>query len=223
MRILIIEDEPKTAAFLQKGLIETGYIADVAREGEEGLALASDAPYDLILLDVLLPRRDGWWVLGELRRLGQPTPVIFLTARDLVEDRVKGLELGADDYLVKPFAFSELRARVKTVLRRGPARPSDVIRIGDLEVSLVRQRVHRAGRAIRLTSKEFSLLSLLAQRPGEILSRRHIAEMVWDPGLAADTNVVEVLVRRLRSKIDDPFPRKLIHTERGRGYVLEER
>jgi two-component system copper resistance phosphate regulon response regulator CusR len=223
MRILIIEDEPKTARFLQKGLSESGYVAEVAHEGEEGLARATAADYDLILLDVLLPRRDGWWVLSELRRLGRSTPVIFLTARDLVDDRVKGLELGADDYLVKPFAFSELLARVRTVLRRGPAGPSEVIRIGDLEVNLLRQRVSRGGRLIRLTSKEFSLLSLLAQRSGEILSRSHIAEMVWDPSLVCDTNVVEVLVRRLRSKVDDPFSRKLIHTERGRGYVLEAR
>jgi two-component system copper resistance phosphate regulon response regulator CusR len=223
VRILIIEDELKTARYLQKGLGESGFVVDVAADGEEGLALARARDYDLILLDVMLPRRDGWSVLRELRHGGRTTPVVFLTARDPIEERVKGLELGADDYLVKPFAFSELLARIRTVLRRGPQRQPELVRIADLEVNLITQKVHRGGQPIRLTAKEFALLSLLARRRGEILTRTLIAEHVWDLNFESDTNVVEVMVRRLRSKIDDPFERKLIHTERGRGYVLEER
>jgi two-component system copper resistance phosphate regulon response regulator CusR len=223
MHILIVEDEQKTARYLQKGLSENGFVVDTAADGETGLLLASERAYDLLLLDVMLPRRDGWSVLCELRRAGSATPVIFLTARDPIEERVKGLELGADDYLVKPFAFSELLARVRTVLRRGPPRQPEILQVGDLEIDLPRQKVSRAGTPVRLTSKEFALLSLLARRSGEILSRTLIAELVWDLNFDSDTNVVEVMVRRLRSKVDDPFPAKLIHTERGRGYVLEAR
>jgi two-component system copper resistance phosphate regulon response regulator CusR len=222
MRILIIEDEPKAARYLQRGLSENGYVVDVTNDGDEGLDFARDREYDLLLVDVMLPRRDGWSVVGDLRR-AKATPVIFLTARDQVSDRVKGLELGADDYLVKPFAFAELLARVRSVLRRGPARQPDILKIADLEIDLPRQRVSRSGTAIRLTLKEFMLLSLLARRSGEVLSRTLIAELVWDINFDTDTNVVEVLVRRLRSKVDDAFAPKLIHTERGRGYVLEER
>lgn len=223
MRLLIVEDEPKTARYLRKGLREEGFFADLACDGEQGLALAATADYDLILLDVLLPGRDGWWVLGELARLRRSTPVILLTACSSVEDRVRGLGLGADDYLVKPFAFSELLARVRTVLRRGSDRPTEVIRVGDLEMDLLRQRVSRAGVWIRLTAKEYSLLSLLAERSGRIVSRTLIAETVWDLSFDSGTNVIEVLIRRLRAKVDDPFGCKLIHTERGRGYVLEAR
>ncbi len=223
MRILIIEDEPKGARYLQRGLSENGYVVDVAHDGEEGLEFARGREYDLLLVDVMLPRRDGWSVVGDLRRAKATTPVIFLTARDQVSDRVKGLELGADDYLVKPFAFVELLARVRSVLRRSPARQPDILKIADLEIDLPRQRVSRSGVTIRLTLKEFMLLSLLARRSGDVLSRTLIAELVWNINFDTDTNVVEVLVRRLRSKVDDPFAPKLIHTERGRGFVLEER
>ena len=222
MRVLIVEDEVKTARYLGRGLGENGFAVDTAGDGASALQLARTCSYALVVLDVMLPRLDGWSVLRELRRDSQ-TPVIILSARDSVEDRVKGLELGADDYLIKPFSFSELLARVRTVLRRGGARQLDVIRIGDLEVDVARQRVSRGGRAIRLTAKEFALLALLGRREGEVLSRTLIAEQVWDLNFDSGTNVVEVLVRRLRAKIDDPFPDKLIHTQRGCGYVLEAR
>jgi two-component system copper resistance phosphate regulon response regulator CusR len=176
-----------------------------------------------MILDIMLPQRDGWSVLAELRRGGKQTPVLCLTARDAVQDRVKGLELGADDYLVKPFAFSELLARVRSILRRGPARQPDILRVADLAIDLFRHKATRGGRRLDLTPKEFALLSLLARRTGEVLSRTLIAEQVWDMNFDSDTNVVEVAVRRLRGKIDDPFPTKLIQTVRGVGYVLEDR
>jgi len=223
VRILIIEDEPKTAAYLRKGLCESGFLADVAFRGDDGLQLARERDYDVVILDVMLPERDGWEVLSEIRRAGKQTPVLFLTARDAVPDRVKGLELGADDYLVKPFAFSELLARVRTILRRGPARQPEALRVADLELDLVRHRAVRGGQRLELAPKEFALLSLLARRQGEVLSRTLIAEQVWDMNFDSDTNVVDVAVRRLRRKADDPFPRKLIHTVRGLGYVLEDR
>ncbi len=223
MKILIVEDEKKTASFLRRGLTEQGFAVDVADRGDDGLRRAAEGGYDLVILDVMLPGRDGWSVLAELRRAGGKPAVLFLTARDAVEDRVKGLELGADDYLVKPFAFSELLARVRSVLRRSGPVPPDVLRIADLELDLVRQRVTRAGERVELTPKEFALLSLLARRRGEVLSRTLIAEQVWDMKLSQDTNVVDVHVRRLRAKVDDPFARKLIHTVRGMGYVLDER
>jgi two-component system copper resistance phosphate regulon response regulator CusR len=179
--------------------------------------------YDAIVLDVVLPGADGWEVLGELRRRGKQTPVLFLTARDRVEDRVKGLELGADDYLVKPFAFSELLARVRALMRRSGVREPETLHVADLEVDLLRRRAVRAGRRIVLTAKEFALLALLLRRRGEVLSRTLIAEQVWDMNFDSDTNVVEVAVRRLRAKVDDPFERRLIHTMRGMGYVLEPR
>jgi two-component system copper resistance phosphate regulon response regulator CusR len=222
MRILVIEDEKKSALYLEKGLRESGYVVDVAENGETGLDLARRADYDLIILDVMLPGRDGWSVMSELRKSGKQTPVLFLTARDTVDDRVKGLELGADDYLVKPFAFSELLARVRSVLRRGPQRQPELVKVGDLEIDLFKQRALRAGKKLDLTPKEFSLLSLLARRSGEVLSRTLIAEQVWDMNFDSDTNVVDVHVRRLRSKLDDPYDRKLIHTVRGVGYVLNE-
>jgi two-component system copper resistance phosphate regulon response regulator CusR len=222
MRILVIEDEPKAARYLVRGLSENGFVVDLSADGEEGLSLALMTEYDLLIVDVMLPSRDGWSVVAELRQR-KNTPVILLTARDAVADRVRGLELGADDYLVKPFAFSELLARVRTVLRRGPVRQPVQLRVADLEVDLARQRATRAGQPIRLTSKEFALIALLARRPGEVLSRALIAEMVWGINFDTDTNVVEVLVRRLRAKVDEPFATKLIHTERGRGYILEAR
>ena len=222
MHILIVEDERKTREYLQKGLGESGYVVDTAADGVDGLHLALTGEYDLVILDVMLPGADGRQVLRALRR-EKPTPVMFLTARDELEDRVGGLELGADDYLVKPFAFAELLARVRTVLRRGAPREPEVLRIGDLEVDVVRRRARRGEDRISLTNQEFALLSLLARRAGEVLSRSFITSQVWDINFDTDTNVVEVAVRRLRAKLDDPYPRKLVHTVRGMGYVLEDR
>ncbi|HLJ15723.1 MAG TPA: heavy metal response regulator transcription factor [Bryobacteraceae bacterium] len=221
MRVLIVEDELKAASYLQKGLSEEGFVVDSAVNGEDGLQLAQNARYDVMILDVMLPKRDGWFVLSELRRKGNQLPILLLTARDAVPDRVRGLELGADDYLVKPFAFSELVARIHTILRRGPARRPETLRISDLEVDLAAHRASRGGKRLDLTPKEFLLLSLFARRAGQILSRTAIAEQVWDINFDSSTNVVDVHVRRLRSKIDDPFERKLIRTVRGMGYVLD--
>jgi two-component system copper resistance phosphate regulon response regulator CusR len=222
MKILVVEDEPKAGDYLVKGLQESGYVADLARNGVDGLALALEHDYELIVLDVMLPQMDGWAVLSKLRERKQ-TPVLFLTARDDVADRVKGLELGADDYLVKPFAFAELLARVKTLMRRGPVREMEMIRVADLEIDVLRRRVTRQSTRIELTAKEFALLHLLAKRQGEVLSRTQIASMVWDMNFDSDTNVVDVAVRRLRAKIDDPYATKLIQTVRGMGYLLEAR
>ena len=222
MKILVVEDEPKAGDYLIKGLQESGYVADLARNGVDGLALALEHDYDLIVLDVMLPRMEGWAVLARLRER-KHTPGLFLTARDDVADRVKGLELGADDYLVKPFAFAELLARIKTLMRRGPVREADVVRVADLEIDVLRRRVTRQSQRIELTAKEFALLHLLAKRQGEVLSRTQIASMVWDMNFDSDTNVVDVAIRRLRAKVDDPFPLKLIQTVRGMGYLVEER
>ncbi len=223
MRILIIEDEKKTAGFLKKGLTENGFIVDAAHTAEEGLFQSNISDYDLVILDVMLPDKSGWFVFEEMRQRDNKTPVLFLTARDSVEDRVKGLELGADDYLVKPFAFSELLARVRVVLRRSPVQQPQTIEIADLQIDFLKHKVKRAGQQIELTQKEFVLLALLAQRSGDVLSRTMIAEQVWDMNFDSDTNVVDVAIRRLRSKVDDPFAGKLIHTVRGVGYVLEEK
>lgn len=224
MKILVVEDEPKAAAYLAKGLGENGYAVDVASDGEQCLEMVKNSKYDALILDVMLPKSDGWSVLTQMRGAQMRTPVLVLTARDAVDDRVKGLELGADDYLVKPFAFSEMLARVKSILRRSPARSAqDVVKVGDLEVDLVRHRAMRAGNRLELTPKEFALLSLLIRRVGEVLSRAVIAEQVWDINFDCGTNFVDVHVRRLRAKVDDPYPTKLIQTVRGIGYVLEER
>ena len=223
MKILIVEDEPKTGEYLRQGLNEAGFVADLASNGSDGLHLALHGEYDLVILDVMLPELDGWQVLASLRRRGLEMPVLFLTARDQVEDRVKGLELGADDYLVKPFSFAELLARVRTILRRGRGGglDSNVMRVADLELDLLRRRVTRGGKRIDLTAKEFGLLELLMRRQGEVLPRSLIASQVWDMNFDSDTNVIEVAMRRLRLKVDDGQSVKLIQTVRGMGYVLE--
>jgi two-component system, OmpR family, copper resistance phosphate regulon response regulator CusR len=223
MRILIVEDEKRGSEFLVQGLSEAGFVADVASEGEQGLAMALDREYDLIVLDVMLPRLDGWKVLESLRRGGRNTPVLFLTARDSIPDRVRGLELGADDYLVKPFAWSEFLARVRTLLRRSPTLQPESFRIADLELDVRKMRAVRRGRVIDLTAKEFQLLSLLARRRGEVLSRTTLAEQVWDMNFSTDSNAVDVALGRLRRKVDDHFGKKLIHTVRGLGYTLDDR
>ena len=222
LKILVVEDEPKTGDYLRQGLMEAGFIVDLARDGTDGLHDALTVDYDLAILDVMLPGLDGWGVLRGIRAAGKELPVLFLTARDQVDDRVRGLELGADDYLVKPFAFAELLARVRTLLRRGGKnKEAECLRLADLEVDLLRRRVTRGGKRIDLTAKEFALLELLLRRQGEELPRSLIASQVWDMNFDSDTNVIEVAVRRLRSKVDDDFAPKLIRTVRGMGYVLE--
>ena len=225
MRVLIIEDEQKTAAYLSQGLVEQGFVADIATNGRDGLYFASTKTYDIVILDVTLPDCEGWSVIRQLRDSDSTkhVPVLFLTARDSVPERVRGLELGADDYLVKPFAFSELLARIRTILRRGSSRQVDELSLGGLTVDLQRRRVQRQGRQLDLTPKEFVLLTLLMRRTGEVLSRTLIAEQVWDINFDSHTNVVDVHIRRLRLKVDDSFDYPLIHTVRGVGYVLEVR
>jgi two-component system copper resistance phosphate regulon response regulator CusR len=221
MRILVIEDEAKTGEYLLNGLTEAGYVVDVASNGIDGLHLANETHYDLILLDVMMPEMDGWSVMKKLDARSD-TPVLFLSARGTVEDRLKGLDLGADDYLVKPFSFAELLARIRIILRRGqPQKQEEVFAIGDLHIDVPKRRVERGGTRISLTNKEFNLLLFFAQHQGQVLSRALIASRVWDMNFDSDTNVVDVAVRRLRQKIDEPFGTRLIHTVHGVGYRCE--
>jgi two-component system copper resistance phosphate regulon response regulator CusR len=222
MKILIVEDEPKTADYLQKGLTEQGCAVHLAHNGIDGQHMALVNDYDVIVLDAMLPGMDGFAVLRALRLVRQ-TPVIMLTARDSVEDRIKGLHDGADDYLVKPFSFLELLARLQALTRRGRTQEPVQLKIANLQVDLLARKAWRAGTRIELTAKEFSLLAVLARRQGEILSKTAIAELVWDMNFDSNTNVVEVAIKRLRDKIDTGFAPKLLHTIRGMGYVLEVR
>ena len=222
MKLLIVEDESKIGDYLQQGLSEAGFTVELARNGLDGHHLAMTDDFDLLILDVMLPDIDGWRILKSLREAGRNVPVLFLTARDSVDDRVKGLELGADDYLVKPFAFSELLARVRTLLRRGTATINESkLKVADLELDLMGRRATRAGKPVPLTAKEFALLELLVRRQGEVLPRSLIASQVWDMNFDSDTNVIDVAIRRLRAKIDENFEPKLIHTRRGMGYMLD--
>lgn len=222
MKLLIVEDERKTREYLQQGLSEAGFLVDISASGDDGLHLADSHTYDLIILDIMLPGLNGFEFLKAMRRQGLATPVLLLSARDLVEDRVQGLELGADDYLIKPFSFAELLARVRTILRRGRTLESNEVQLADLQVDFLKRRVTRNGQRIDLTAKEFALLALLLRRQSEVLPRSLIASQVWDMNFDSDTNVVEVAIRRLRSKIDDNWDTKLIRTVRGIGYVLED-
>jgi two-component system copper resistance phosphate regulon response regulator CusR len=222
MKLLLVEDEVKTGEYVRQGLAESGFVVDLVRTGLDGHHLALTGSYDLIILDVMLPDVDGWHIVRALREARSSVPVLFLTARDSVDDRVKGLELGADDYLVKPFAFSELLARVRTLLRRGNAASlQDQLQVADLVLDIARRRVQRQNQRISLTNKEFALLELLVRRQGEVLPRSLIASQVWDMNFDSDTNVIDVAIRRLRAKIDDAFEPKLIHTIRGMGYMLD--
>ncbi|MDR9754398.1 heavy metal response regulator transcription factor [Pseudomonas sp. SZMC_28357] len=224
MKLLIVEDQPKAGHYLRQGLSEAGFNVEWVTDGSTAEQMALSGDYALLILDVMLPGRDGWQILQAVRGAGLDTPVLFLTARDAVEDRVHGFDLGADDYLVKPFAFAELLARVRSLLRRGAVAPSDTrLQLADLQLDLIRRRVERGGQRIDLTAKEFALLEMLLRRQGEVLPKSLIASQVWDMNFDSDTNVIEVAIRRLRMKIDDDFPNKLIHTVRGMGYVLEER
>lgn len=219
MTILVIEDDIKTGNYLQKGLSESGYSVDLARNGVDGLHLAREQRYELLILDVMLPGKDGWQVMEEIRQ-SSDVPVIFLSARDQVEDRIHGLRLGADDYLVKPFSFTELVLRVHTLLRRGVTHEPTTLRLADLELDPIRRKVTRNSLTIPLTNKEFTLLHLLMRRQGEALPRTVIASQVWDMNFDSDTNVVDVAIKRLRAKVDTPFEQKLIHTVRSIGYML---
>jgi two-component system copper resistance phosphate regulon response regulator CusR len=221
MRILLIEDEKKAGAFLTKGLRESGFSVDLATDGDQGLAAALSQPFDLLIVDVLLPHKDGWELVADFRQKNTHTPILFLTARDSVRDRVKGLDLGADDYLVKPFAFSELLARVRSLLRRSPIHHENQLHIEDLEIDTQRNRAIRGGIPLNLTAKEFLLLAQLARARGEVVSRAEIMDQVWGVKFETGTNIVDVMVRRLRAKVDDPFKKKLVHTIRGVGYALK--
>ncbi|MEJ2913885.1 heavy metal response regulator transcription factor [Pseudoalteromonas sp. C12FD-1] len=222
MRLLVVEDEEKTGDYLKQGLSEAGFQVSLARNGLDGHHLAMTELFDVIILDVMLPDVSGWKILQSLREADNKTPVLFLSARDSIDDRVKGLELGADDYLIKPFAFAEVLARVRTLIRRGAAQTvDDIMTVADLEMDIPKRKIQRAGKRILLSNKEFSLLELLLRREGEVLPRSLIASQVWDMNFDSDTNVIDVAIRRLRAKVDDDFTVKLIHTVRGMGYKLE--
>jgi two-component system copper resistance phosphate regulon response regulator CusR len=220
VRILLVEDEPSAAKMLAKGLREQSYAVDVAEDGESALYQVSINDYDLIILDVMLPRRDGFEVCREIRDAGSSVPVLMLTARDVVEDRIAGLDSGADDYLTKPFDFGELLARTRALLRRGEVVRSEVLKVADLEIDTRAKRVKRAGRDIQLTAKEYGLLEYFARNAGRVLGRAEISEHVWDENFDAFSNLIEVYVQRLRRKIDDGHPVKLFQTRRGEGYAL---
>lgn len=223
MHVLIAEDEAKTQAYLAQGLTENGFVVDTAADGRVAMHLIKEHNYDAVVLDVMLPSLDGWSIVKALRGSGIATPILFLTARDSVEDRVKGLELGGDDYLIKPFSFSELLARLRSLLRRSPAMQPERIRVGDFSLDPVRHRAERAGQTLHLTPREFALLALLARNPGRVFSRTQITENVWGVDFDMRTNVVDVVIGRLRAKLDTPFDQPLLHTVRGTGYVLEQR
>ncbi len=220
MKLLVVEDDPKTSSYLKRGLSEEGFIVDVCADGHDGLELASTGQYDLMILDIMPPVADGWSVLSDLGKLQRPPPVLVLTARESVTDRIRGLSLGADDYLVKPFAFGELLARVRAIMRRNVQAGGSILQVADLVLDPLRGKARRGDVAIELTAKEIQLLELLMRHQDDVLSRTYIAERVWEMNFESDSNVIDVNIRRLRAKIDDPFPRKLIHTVRGRGYVL---
>jgi len=220
MRILVVEDDRKVASFIRKGLMEEGYAVDVAADGETGLAMGQDRLHDVIILDVMLPGKPGFQVVRELRQAKVATPVLLLTAREAVEDRVQGLDAGADDYLTKPFAFAELLARVRALLRRGATAQASLLRIADLTLDPAKRTVKRGGEVISLTNREFALVEYLMRNPGRVLTRTMIAEHVWDYSFDSATNVIDVYVNYLRKKIDAGRERKLIHTVRGVGYVL---
>lgn len=223
MKILVIEDEQRAAAYLAQGLTEAGFVVDVAPDGDTGLVAARRDEYALVLCDVMLPGRDGFSVVGELRRSGRCAPILLVTARDGIDDRVRGLDLGADDYIVKPFAFAELLARVRALLRRTPARVPDVYRVADLVCDVRARRVERGGRRIDLTPKEFALLQFFLEHIGEVVSRTLIADRVWEMSFDSDSNVIDVQVRRLRVKLEPAGTAPLVHTVRGVGFVLEDR
>jgi two-component system copper resistance phosphate regulon response regulator CusR len=222
MKLIIVEPDTETCGQLSDSLAREGFSADTVCTGEEAIRLASQTQYALVILDTDMPSRDGFSILKELRDSGDRTPVLFISARTGVEDRIRGLELGAEGYLVKPFSVAELAARARAILRRMPPRQPQDLRVADLKMDLLRQRAFRHGSRLSLTPKEFNLLSLLARRQGEVLTRETIAEQVWDAPLEVGSNVVDVHVRRLRAKLDDPFQTKLVHTVRGMGYVLRE-
>jgi two-component system copper resistance phosphate regulon response regulator CusR len=226
VKILIVEDEHKAGEYLHKGLIESGYVVDLVHDGVDGLYHATSEDYDLILLDIMLPKLDGWQVLNTLRSSGINTPVIMLTAKEQVEDRVRGFELGANDYVVKPYAFAELIARIQNVLRHHTAAQvvtsPQTLRVADLELDMIKRVATRAGQSIPLTAKEYALLELMMRKTGQVLSRTTIASLVWDMNFDSDTNVIDVAVKRLRSKVDKPFDKPMIHTIRGMGYKLED-
>lgn len=223
MRVLVIEDNAKTSDYLCNALNENYFIAEAAYNGQDGLFLATHHSYDVIILDAMLPRLDGWTLIKKIREINSQIPVLFLTACDTVDERVKGLELGADDYLIKPFAFSELLARVRSLLRRKQPHSTEILEIADLKIDLLKHQAIRNDIRLRLTAKEFMLLALLVKRTGEVLSRTYIAEQVWDINFDSDTNAIDVAIKRLRDKVDSGFEKKLIHNVRGVGYVLEER